>query len=177
MLVANRYARALADVVAPTGKYREVQQELLSFAAVSRTSAELREVLTLPSVRMTDKAQVLDAVLARLGVSAVTHNFLQVLLAKYRLGLIEEICQAFLKVVNERLGIVQVKVFTPIPLEGVERDLLQSRFRQLTSKETELEFHLDADLLGGLVAQIGSTVYDGSVRGQLERLRQQLLAP
>ena len=175
MAVANRYARALADVVASTGEYRQVLEELVEFSAVYRQSTELREVCETPAVPLPQKTKVLEAILERVGALPVTRNFLRVLLAHYRMALLEEVIQAFRKITNDRLGIVQVKVSSAADLSEAERAALRARFEEMTRKQAELEFHLDGRLIGGLLAQIGSTVYDGSVRGHLERLREQLM--
>jgi F-type H+-transporting ATPase subunit delta len=90
--------------------------------------------------------------------------------------LLEEVVQAFRNVAYARLGIVRVKISSASSLSPAERQVLQTRFNELTQKQSELEFQLDGDLIGGLVAQIGSTVFDGSIRGHLDRLRGQLLA-
>lgn len=173
--VANRYARALADVVGPTANYQLVLREVEDFAAAYRESADLREVFESPAVPLAEKTKVLEAVLARLHASRITTNFLRVLLANYRMGLLEEIKETFQRILGERLGIVQVKVLSASGLSEAEREALRARFARLMSKQVELKFHLDHELLGGVVAQIGSTVYDGSIRGHLERLRQQLV--
>lgn len=175
MVVANRYARALADVVARTGEYPKVLRELEDFSASYRESAELRAVCETPTVPLPQKIKVLEAILERSGVSPVTLNFLRVLLAHYRMALLVEVIQAFRKIANDRQGIVQVKISSPSDLSEAERELLGARFAELTRKRAELEFHLDRELIGGIVAQVGSTVYDGSVRGQLERIREQMM--
>lgn len=173
--VANRYARALADVIGPTGNYRQTLRELEDFAAAYRGSADLREVLETPAISLPEKTKVLGTILTRLGATPVTRNFLRVLLANYRIDLLEEVQEAFRKISNDRLGIAQVKVFSASGLTDQEQEALRARFARLTQKQVELEFHLDPALVGGVVAQIGSTVYDGSVRGHLERLRQRLV--
>ncbi len=91
-------------------------------------------------------------------------------------AMLDEAIQAFRNIVNERLGIVRVRISSASSLSHEEQTLLQARFNELTQKQSELEFQLDAGLIGGLVAQIGSTVFDGSIRGSLDRLRGQLLA-
>ncbi len=174
--IANRYARALADVIGSAGNYRTVLQELSDFTAAYRQSADLREVLQTPVLPVGEKIKVLDALLARLGASRVTSNFLRVLMAHYRMGLLEQVEEAFRRISNDRLGIARVKIFAASDLTDAERGNLSTRFERLTQKRAELEFRLDPTLIGGIVAQIGSTVYDGSVRGHLERLRQQLVA-
>lgn len=175
-VVANRYARALADVVAPTGNYRQILGELEDFAAAYRASQELREVCETPAVSMAQKLSVLEALAGKMASSHVTLNFLRVLMSHYRMPMLEETVQAFRAVAYARLGIVRVRVSSAASLSETERRFLQARFNTLTAKQSELEFHLDGGLIGGLVAQIGSTVYDGSIRGHLERLREQLLA-
>jgi len=175
-VVANRYARALADVVAATGNYRQVLQELEDFDGAYRESPELRELCETPAVPLAQKLSVLEAIARRLGSSQVTLNFLRVLASRYRLPLLEEVLQAFRQVCYARLGIVQVRISSATDLTSQEQELLRMRFNELTRKQSELEFRLDRNLIGGIVAQIGSTVYDGSIRGQLERIREQLTA-
>ncbi len=176
MVVANRYARALADVVARTGNYGEVLRELEDFAASTSASGELREVFETPAILLPDKTKVLEAILKLLGASVVTTNFLRVLLAHYRMGLLSTVIEAFRKISNARQGIVEVKVLSAADLTPPEREALRARLAELTERRVELEFHLDPKLLGGILAQIESTIYDGSVRGQLDRIREQLLA-
>jgi F-type H+-transporting ATPase subunit delta len=176
MVVANRYARALADVVARTANYRQVLQDLEDFYAAYLESADLRGVCETPAVPLPQKIKVLEAILERAGASPVTVNFLRVLLGHYRMALLGEVVEAFRKIANDRLGIVQVRVSSAADLSDAERESLRARFGELTRKQVELEFHLNPVLLGGIVAQIGSTLYDGSVRGHLERLREQFMA-
>jgi F-type H+-transporting ATPase subunit delta len=176
MVVANRYARALADVVGPTGNYRQVQAELKSFAAAFRASADLREVFDTPAVPLVGKIKVLEAILARLEVSTVASNFLHVLVANYRMGLLEEILQAFERIVNDRLGVVEVKVSSAAPLAPAQQEMLRERFRAALNKDALLEFQVEESLLGGILAQVRSTVYDGSIRGRLARIRERLTA-
>jgi F-type H+-transporting ATPase subunit delta len=174
-VVAHRYARALADVVAPTGNYLRVLSELEDFSAAYHQSLELREVCETPAVSMVQKLSVLEVLAGKMGSSHVMLNFLRVVISHYRMRLLGEILLAFRNVSYARLGIVQVKISSASELSNEERDLLQARFNELTESQAELEFHLDGGLLGGLVAQIGSTVYDGSIRGHLDRIREQLL--
>lgn len=176
ILIAGRYARALADVVGQTGNIRRVLDELRSFAAAYRESAELREVLEAPAVPLPEKIKLLDAIQARLGASAATTNFLRVLASNFRMKLLAEILPAFTRIAYDQMGIVQVRIYSATDLSGDEREKLTTRFRELTRREVEMEFNRQEDLIGGILAQIQSTVYDGSVRGRLERMRGQLMA-
>jgi F-type H+-transporting ATPase subunit delta len=175
-VIATRYARALADVVAASGDYRKVLAELQDFESVYRESPELKEVFASPAVAFPQKMKVLDAVAQRLAESPVTLNFLRVLLRNYRMPLLEEAVQAYRKIANERLGVVQVTILSASELSEAEQESVAARFQKLTGKQVELEFRIDRELLGGIQAQIGSTVYDGSVRGNLARIREQLMA-
>ncbi len=173
--VANRYARALADVVeSQKGDYNQVLRELEDFWASYRDAAELREVFDTPALALAEKLKVLTAITTRLATSHVTANFFRVLVTNYRLGLLGEISLAFHKISNERMGVVEVKIVSAGGLSEEQQQAMRARFSQLTGKQVEFDFHLDQELLGGIVAQIGSTVYDGSVRGQLDRIRQRL---
>jgi len=176
MAIAKRYARALADVVGRTGDYQKTLGELEGFAAAYQESAELRAVLTTPAVPLPEKIKVLDAIVARLEVAPVTANFLRVLTSNYRLGLLGEAIQAYLRIVNERLGIARVQISSAAELSDAERGTLLERFEALTRQHVEVEFRIEKELLGGVVARIESTVYDGSVRGHLERLRERFTA-
>jgi F-type H+-transporting ATPase subunit delta len=176
MVIANRYARALADVLAASGDYRKVLAELEDFERAYRESPELREVFDSPAVALPEKIKVLEAIGQRLGESPVTLNFLRVLVANYRMPMLVEAAQAFRKIANDREGIVQVTITSAADLSTTEREGVAARFRQLTGKQVELDFRIESGLLGGMMAQIGSTVYDGSVRGSLARIREQLMA-
>ena len=173
--VANRYARALADVLGPQGDYRRILRELEDFAATYHQSGELRNVFESPAVLLADRTKVLAAILERMGTAAVTLNFLRVLVANYRMSLIDQVAQAFRKVAYEHLGVTEVRIESATALSDAERQALRGRFADVTGRQVELEFHLNPELLGGVLAQIQSTVYDGSVRGNLQRMRQQLV--
>jgi F-type H+-transporting ATPase subunit delta len=174
--VANRYARALADVVSQTGEYAKIREELESFAALYRESPDLREALRTPALSGEAKGKLLEAILARLEISSVAANFLRVLSDNYRLPLLEEILLAYQRIALDRLGIARVKISSAVELSPEEKQELRARFEALTRRKVEVEFRVEKDLLGGVLAQIGSTVYDGSVRGHLERIRERLTA-
>ena len=176
MAVANRYARALSDVVASAGNYRAVLTDLENFLSAYRESTDLRDVMETPAVPLAKKVKVLEAILARTGAAEVSAKFLRVLVTNYRIGLLNEICTAFLKIANERLGVVQVRVSSASKLSDAEQQALRARFEEVTRKKVEMDFRTEDELLGGILAQIESTVYDGSVRGNLEKLREQLMA-
>jgi len=174
--IASRYARSLADVIGRTGEYQRAQEDLAAFAEVYRESAELREVLKTPAISVADKNKVLEAILARLGTSPIMANFFRVLLSNYRLALLGDIIEAFAKLVTDRQGVASVRISSYAMLSIEEQQALVARFEAVTRRKVEADFQVDSRLLGGVTAQIGSTVYDGSVRGHLERMRERLTA-
>lgn len=174
MAIASRYARALADVVGLRGDFGSISNELREFASVWRESAELRQVLTSPTIPMEQKQSVLNSILERLGTSVIAGNFLRVLLVNYRMSLLEDVLQAFWNVANDRLGIVEVQVFFAQDLTPDEREALRRKFTELTGKKVEMKFQREEKLLGGVQVRVGGTIYDGSAQGYLERLRGQL---
>src|SRR5579863_1470241 len=137
MAVANRYARALSEVVATDGNYRGVLGDLENFLAVYRESADLRDVMETPAVPLDKKIKILDAILARTGGAKESANFLRVLVANYRIGILGEVCTAFLKIANERLGVVQVRVSSASNLSEAEQLALRARFEEVTRKKVE----------------------------------------
>jgi F-type H+-transporting ATPase subunit delta len=174
VLIANRYARALADVIGAAGDYRAALRELEDFGAVWRESAELARVFDSPAVPPDSKIGLLDRILERLGTSKTTSDFLRILARNYRLAMFEEIRGAFRQVVNRRLGIAEVRVWSAADLPAEQRAALAARFREVTGQAVELEFETDAALIGGVRARIESRVYDGSVRGHLDAMRERL---
>lgn len=174
--IANRYARALADVVSRTGDYGAALHELEDFSAIYGASAELRDVVRTPAIASADKSRILETILERMGASKLAGNFLRILLKNYRLVLIDDIVEAFKKIAHERLGVVEVQISSAAELSEAERQALLARFEDLTRKKVEVGFQIEKQLLGGVLAQIGSTIYDGSVRGHLQRLRERLMA-
>jgi F-type H+-transporting ATPase subunit delta len=173
--IANRYAHALAEVVSQAGDYRQVQTDLESFLAAYQGSPDLRVVLDSPAVPIEGKIRVLEAIAARMAISKTAASFVRVLVTNFRIGYLDEVCAAFTRIANEKLGVVSVKVFSATALSDGEQQTLRARFEAVTRKRVLMEFHLDATLLGGIQARIHSTVYDGSVRGHLDRIREQLL--
>jgi F-type H+-transporting ATPase subunit delta len=103
-------------------------------------------------------------------------NFFRVLLANYRLGMVDNVIEAFEKLVTGRMGIARVRVSSATELSGADQQSLVARFEAVTGKKVDAAFKVVPDLLGGVTAQIGSTVYDGSVRGHLERIHERLTA-
>ncbi|MGH9327340.1 MAG: ATP synthase F1 subunit delta [Terriglobia bacterium] len=174
MAIAQRYARGLAEAAGAQKDYSGITKALEAFAGIYRESAELREVFDSPAVFFRQKNNVLAAILDRLQVPAIAGNFLHVLLAHYRLNLLDEIRNAFQRLANERLGIVQMTLVSASPLSVEQQEALRESFGEITQQKVDVKYQVDPSLLGGAKAQIRSTVYDGTVRGYLDRIRERL---
>ena len=173
--VARRYAVALADVVTSRGEAGEVREELAAWEEMMRSNAQLLEVFRHPTIPYEQKRRVLDALIARVGVRPATANFLQVLLQNHRLADLQEINRQFTQELDRRAGVVEAQVTTARPVPDAAREALRARLGQLTGSSVRLQFAVDEDLIGGVVTRIGSTLYDGSVRGQLRQLKQRMV--
>lgn len=174
---AAQYARALADVVEEAGlDPMQVERQVGDFAAVLASSRELREALLNPSLSAKQKIGVLDAVCSKLGAEPKVRNFVAVLVEHGRLGALDEILQQYKRETNRRLGIAEAEVVTARKLDDSERGEMEHRVAALAGGEVRATFREDASLIGGAKIRMGSMVYDGSVRGRLERLRERLAA-
>jgi len=172
--VARRYASALADVVAERGEAREVQQELVAWADLLRTNPNLREVFANPTIPLDQKRKVLQKLLDIARPRPTTTNFLKVLLQNQRLTELQEINRKFAAVLDDRAGVVAARVTTAHPVPATTQQSLEAKLHQLTGKRVRIEFDTDPDLIGGLVARIGSTIFDGSVRNQLDQFKEKM---
>jgi F-type H+-transporting ATPase subunit delta len=175
--VVNRYANALADVVTAGSSVTNadtVLTELRSFQSTLQSSAELQNVLTSPAIPPGRKRAVVGKLADSLNLSRVSRNLLFVLIDHRRIPSLAEIIQSFEAVADERLGFARAEISSARELSEAQRGALNSRLEQLTGKRIRARYATDESLIGGVVARIGSTVYDGSVRGQLETLGKRL---
>lgn len=171
------YARALADVIAEAHlDPSRVESQLGDFAAAWHESAGLREVFLDPSFPNEEKVAILDKLNARIGMMPQVRNFIAVLINYDRLHFFDEILRGFRHEMNRRLGISEVEVTTAHRLDDTERSALEAQIAALTKSRIVASFHEDPTLMGGAIVRIGSTVYDGSVRGRLDRLEEELAA-
>lgn len=176
--VASRYANALADAVFAGNSGLEPAQaavELRTFDEMFETSPELRNLLLSPAVPAIRKRAVIARFAKTVPFSRLICNFLFVLVDHHRIGILEEIRDAFETALDARLGIVRADVQSASPLSPERQQAVQAELSRLTGKQVRCRFDLDQDLIGGVLARIGSTVYDGSVRAQLASLRDRLV--
>jgi len=172
--IARRYASALADVVMARGEAREVQEELAVWAEMMQANPQLLEVFRNPTIPYEQKRRVVGALIERTRPRPTTTNFIQVLLQNQRLADLAEINKNFAQELDRRSGTVSAQVTTARPVPPQEQETLRARLGELTRSHVRLQFDVDESLIGGIVTRIGSTVYDGSVRNQLEQIRHRM---
>jgi len=168
--VARRYASALADVVIERREQREVQAEIQSWASLIVNNPQLKEVFANPTVAYDQKRGVLEALLNRTRVRETTASFLRVLLQNQRLAQLPEIAERFGQILDERGGVVAAEITTARPIPEELKKALHDTLASATGRTVRLTFATDEAIIGGLVARIGSTIFDGSVESNLERL-------
>jgi F-type H+-transporting ATPase subunit delta len=177
-IVDYRYAHALAAVVAEQKlDLKATEQQLADFQAAMDSSFELREVLENPSIPEAQKLKVLDGLKAKLGLSQAVRNFIAVLTHHQRLSSFAEIVSTYAAVSDVEANVADVEVTTARDLAADSRATLEAQITKLVNgRKVNATYVQDAELLGGAIVKIGSTVYDGSVRGQLQQMKQRLLA-
>ena len=174
--LAERYAGALVDVALENKQADQVKRELAAFAVMVRESDELRAFLANPSIARAAKHAAIEQLVARMGASRTLRNYLFVIVDQRRAAMLIEIEQAFSAILDARQGITQASVASDAELTPQERAEMDAALAKLTGKKVQAQFTTDAALIGGAVVRIGSTIYDGSVRAQLERLRVRMIS-
>lgn len=173
--VARRYAVALADVVEKSGESDIIRTELKQWETMMSANADLTNAFRNPAINQANKEKVLENLLEKAKPSRTTANFLRVLLRNGRLTELAQINERFASVMEERSGVVAAKITSARPLSAEEQAELQANLAKLTGKRVSLNFDIDQSIIGGVVTKIGSTVYDGSVKTQLENLKEQMI--
>jgi F-type H+-transporting ATPase subunit delta len=172
-----RYAQAFLEVVtAAKLDTAAIDAQLKDFLATWNGSRELREFFINPAVPVAQKVEFVDTLNKKLGMRKELRNLLAVLIHNDRIGHVDEVAAAYRKLLQEQLGIRHVDIVSARKLTDVERLELVAEVNKLAGAPIEASFKQDAAILGGLVVRIGSTVYDGSVRGRLDRLKEALTA-
>lgn len=173
--VTLTYARAFADVV--LDRHLDAERalgQLKDIVGLLDESKELREVWEAPSIPAEQKRGLLDAIVARQKALREVRNFVAVLIDHGRIQFLGAMVPQLQRELNQRLGLVEAEITSARELAAPERRLLEAEVEKLTGKKVRAEYTLDPSLLGGARVRVGSTIYDGSVRGKLEKFRQQL---
>jgi F-type H+-transporting ATPase subunit delta len=175
-VLSLRYAHAFASVASSSHlDAAAAQQQLADFSATLAGSCELREVLMNPSITTDQKLKVLDAIAGRIGMFPQVRNFLAVIMDHQRLSELDEILAEYHAVADEQSNMTEAEITSARPLNDQDRAELEAQVEKLAGGRVRTTYRQDATLLGGAVVRIGSTVYDGSIRAQLQQLKQKLV--
>jgi F-type H+-transporting ATPase subunit delta len=172
--ILGRYARSLAEVVFEQNLEAEVTGDLKTYSEIFKSVPDLLETFDSPGVPREVKRKLLESVIDVHPVNSITHNFLKVLLQHNRITCFQQIYEIYLESVNERNGVVSAKVSTALPLDSPQIQALRERLSGATGKQVNMEPRTDADLLGGIVVQIGDTIFDGSIKTKLAEMKRRL---
>lgn len=171
--VASTYARAFADVV--LGEHLDVNRaiaDLRTLAGLLSESLELRRVWENPAIPAEQKRHVLDAIAARDGISKQARNLVAVLIDHRRIHFLGPVIRQLEKELDARMGFAEANITSAHELGDAEKREFESQVEKLTGKKLRARYGQDVSLLGGAVVRVGSTIYDGSVKGQLERMKE-----
>jgi F-type H+-transporting ATPase subunit delta len=172
-VAASRYAKALLDVLYPDKS--EVGREQLSrFASMLSQQPDARLLLENPTVPVDRRKDVINKIADSFAMDPHIQNFLALLIDRNRLDLIDEIVATYGSLLDDKLGVVRARVTSALELDSKQRDEVVARLQEVTGKKVRMEVFVDPSLIGGLVAQVGSTIYDGSIRHQLQSFRNNL---
>ncbi len=176
-LFAARYARAFAEAVEHSKLDPEsVGSQLDDFTFAWNESQELRQFFESPVFPPAQKVAVLDKLNEKIGLTPLVRNFVAALIDHDRIGAVGEVIEAYRRDMDERQGIFEVEIVSARQLGDDERRHLEAQVGQVAGGRVKANYREDKSLLGGAIVTIGSTVYDGSVRGRLDRLKEQLVA-
>ncbi len=171
--VASTYSRAFADVVlADHLDVNRALSDLRSIASLLTQSSDLRRVWENPAIPADQKRRVLDVIAERNGISKQARNLVAVLIDHRRIHFLDPVITQLVKELDARLGFAEAEITTVRELVDTEKREFETQVGKLTGKKVRAHYAQDAALLGGAVVRVGSTIYDGSVKGQLERLKE-----
>jgi F-type H+-transporting ATPase subunit delta len=169
-VAASRYAKALLDVLYPS-KAEKGREQLSQFTAVLSQQTDARLVLENPTIATERRRDLLNKIGDALALEPPVQNFLGLLIDRNRLDLLDEISSTYGTLLDERVGVVKARVTSALELDSKQKDQVVTRLEAITGKKVRMEVLVDPSLIGGLIAQVGSTIYDGSIRQQLETFR------
>lgn len=169
--ISKRYARAFFDIAREQNKIEEYYQELHRFDAVVSQNKSLKEFLANPIFEQASKKGVVEGILGKLNLSGMTVSFLRLLVDKKRIDILSDIVACYRQLMDEALKKIRVNVKTAFPLSQELQSFIKSSLEKSMGKTVEMTVEEDATLLGGVVIGVGDTLYDGSIKNQLNKMR------
>jgi F-type H+-transporting ATPase subunit delta len=173
-VAANRYAKALLDVLYPASAELGLEQ-LVKFSSLLSSQPQMRQLFENPTIAAQRRKEVFKGIADSLSYESYVRNFINLLIERNRLDLLADIIVAYQKLLDENLGIVRARITSAGPLDAAQQRDIAARLEQVTGKHVRVELSVDPALIGGVVARVGSTIYDGSIRQQLQVFKQRLI--
>ena len=168
--IARRYAKALVQLGAEEGAVEKFNNELTAVNAVLADNPALNSIFRSPAYGIEAKRAILSDIIGKLGLSGTVANFLRLILDRNRLGFLPQIAESFSAFADELAGVIRPTLSSGLPLDGSQVGEIKAALEKSTGKKVVLNVEVDPNLIGGVVTKIGGTVYDGSVRTQLNRI-------
>jgi len=172
--IARRYAKALMNIGLEDGNYDTYWEELDTFTALFQGAEQLKEVLSNPAFSIPRRQAIIKEIGEKIRLSPITVNFLHLLVDKNRIRYLLDIASLYRELADEAAGRARVHLITAHELSKKKFTELTAGLQDLVGKQVIMEVETDSSLIGGVVARIGGMVYDGSVKTQLERLKETL---
>lgn len=173
-IVAKRYAKALLEIGREDGQMEQYGRELGEMAALLTDSADLLPVLANPAFELESRKAIMETVVEKMGLSPIVANFFKLLLDRGRITAAADISLVYAGLLDEAKGITRAEVSSASPLSSEEVSGISEVLRKVAGQEVQVEVKEDPSLIGGVVAKIGDLVLDGSVKSQLQSLRESL---
>jgi F-type H+-transporting ATPase subunit delta len=169
--IAKRYAKAFFEIAGEDKQYEKYYGELQAVATIIDGNKDLKEFLSNPIFDQSDKKAVVGQILGKVEISQMTENFVNLLVDKRRIDVLSDIAASYQELMDSALKKIQVEVKTAFPLKSELTQRLQKSLEEMTGKAVEMAISEDTSLLGGLVVRVGDTYYDGSIKTQLNNIR------
>jgi len=169
--IAKRYARAFFEIAEEEKQFEKYYRELQIFSDIVDGNENLKEFLSNPIFDQRDKRDIVDSVLNKIGMTGITTNFLRLLADKRRIGILADIVVCYRELMDSALKKQRVQINTAFPLSNELSEHLKKGMERLTGKHIELTIEQDASLLAGVVVRVGDILYDGSIKTQLNNIR------
>ena len=171
---ARPYAQALLKVAGSTEAAVAVRDELRRFRQAMDEVPGIAKMAANPAVPNEAKGRVVGEIAERLELGALARRFVELLLSNYRLQHLPAVVAALEQAINRRLGVATARVRTAQPVEDAEAERLRAALAERLGQTVELELEVDPELIAGFQARVGSTLFDASLRGQLDRMARTL---
>lgn len=169
--ISKRYARAFFEIATEEKQLEHYYEELNQFALIISQNKALSDFLANPVFEQGSKKGVVESIIGKLQLSGMTISFLKLLVDKKRIDILHDIVICYRQLMDEVLKKVRVNVKTAFPLSGKMQDYINSSLEKLTGRQVELFIENDPNLLGGIIIGVGDTLYDGSIKNQLNNMR------